>query len=81
MLLALRCWSSIVLMSGMVERSRFGMSLLAIKQNEPAAEAAGIDTLRWKMQAIMLSGAIAAPPGPSMPWSCWWSRRKPCSAC
>src|SRR5690348_8842888 len=39
-----------------VERSRFGMSLLAIKQNEPAAEAAGIDTLRWKMRAIMLSG-------------------------
>jgi ABC-type branched-subunit amino acid transport system ATPase component/ABC-type branched-subunit amino acid transport system permease subunit len=46
-----------------VERSRFGMSLLAIKQNEPAAEAAGIDTLRWKMRAIMLSGAIAAAAG------------------
>ena len=30
------------------------MSLLAIKQNEPAAEAAGIDTLAWKMRAIML---------------------------
>ena len=46
-----------------VERSRFGMSLLAIKQNEPAAEAAGIDTLRWKMRAIMLSGALAAAVG------------------
>ncbi|HET7342061.1 MAG TPA: branched-chain amino acid ABC transporter permease, partial [Methylomirabilota bacterium] len=46
-----------------VERSRFGMSLLAIKQNEPAAEAAGIDTLRWKMRAIMLSGALAAAAG------------------
>ena len=46
-----------------VERSRFGMSLLAIKQNEPAAEAAGIDTLRWKIRAIMLSGAIAAAAG------------------
>jgi ABC-type branched-subunit amino acid transport system ATPase component/ABC-type branched-subunit amino acid transport system permease subunit len=46
-----------------VERSRFGMSLLAIKQNEPAAEAAGIDTLRWKMWAIMLSGALAAAVG------------------
>src|SRR5437868_9617516 len=32
-----------------VENSRFGMSLLAIKQNEPAAEAAGINTWRWKM--------------------------------
>jgi Branched-chain amino acid transport system / permease component len=37
-----------------VENSRFGMALLAIKQNEPAAEAAGIDTWRWKMRAIML---------------------------
>jgi branched-chain amino acid transport system permease protein len=46
-----------------VERSRFGMSLLAIKQNEPAAEAAGIETLRWKMRAIMLSAAMAAGAG------------------
>jgi branched-chain amino acid transport system permease protein len=52
-----------LLVSMGVERSRFGMSLLAIKQNEPAAEAAGIDTLRWKMRAIMVSGALAAAVG------------------
>src|SRR6516225_11405852 len=52
-----------LVVSLLVERSRFGMSLLAIKQNEPAAEAAGIDTLAWKMRAIMLSGAIAAAAG------------------
>jgi len=46
-----------------VETSRFGMSLLAIKQNEPAAEAAGIDTWRWKMRAIVLSGAFSAMAG------------------
>ena len=46
-----------------VERTRFGRSLLAIKQNEPAAEAAGIDTLYWKMRAIVLSGALAAAAG------------------
>jgi branched-chain amino acid transport system permease protein len=46
-----------------VERSRFGMSLLAIKQNEPAAEAAGINALRWKMLAIMVSAAMAAAAG------------------
>jgi ABC-type branched-subunit amino acid transport system ATPase component/ABC-type branched-subunit amino acid transport system permease subunit len=46
-----------------VETSRFGMALLAIKQNEPAAEAAGIDTWRWKMRAIMLSGALAGMAG------------------
>jgi branched-chain amino acid transport system permease protein len=52
-----------LLVSLAVERSRFGMALVAIKQNEPAAEAAGIDTLSWKMRAIMLSGAIAAAAG------------------
>ena len=52
-----------LLISLRVENSRFGMSLIAIKQNEPAAEAAGIDTWRWKMLALMLSGALAAVAG------------------
>ena len=46
-----------------IERSRFGLSLTAIKQNEWAAEASGIDALRWKLKAIMVSGAIAAAAG------------------
>ena len=46
-----------------VERSRFGMALIAIKQNEAAAEAAGIDTFAWKLRAIALSGAIAGAIG------------------
>jgi branched-chain amino acid transport system permease protein len=52
-----------LLVSLAVERSRFGMALTAIKQNESAAEAAGIDTMRWKMRAIVLSGALAAVAG------------------
>ena len=52
-----------MLVSLKVERSRFGMALLAIKQNEPAAEAAGIDALAWKMRAMMLSAAMAAAAG------------------
>ncbi len=43
-----------------VERSRFGLAMLAIKQNEVAAEAAGIDTLRVKMLAFVASGALCA---------------------
>jgi len=39
------------------------MALLAIKQNEAAAEAAGIDALRWKLRAIALSGAVAGAIG------------------
>ncbi len=62
-LLALALMVVVTLISLRVERSRFGMSLLAIKQNEAAAEAAGIDTLKWKMRALMLSGAIAAAAG------------------
>lgn len=46
-----------------VERSRFALNLLAIKQNEMAAEACGVDTLRWKVRAIVLSGALAAAAG------------------
>jgi len=46
-----------------IEQSRFGLSLLAIKQDEVAAEAAGIPTLAWKLKAIALSGAIASAIG------------------
>lgn len=52
-----------MLVSLKVERSRFGMSLLAIKQNEIAAEVAGIDSFRWKLKAIALSGALAGAAG------------------
>jgi branched-subunit amino acid ABC-type transport system permease component len=58
-LLALALLAMIVVMTRMIEQSRFGMALLAIKQNEAAAEAAGINTLKWKLLAITLSGAIA----------------------
>ena len=46
-----------------IARSRFGLSLLAIKQNELAAEAAGINPFQWKLLALVLSGAIAAVAG------------------
>ncbi|HXZ00648.1 MAG TPA: branched-chain amino acid ABC transporter ATP-binding protein/permease [Stellaceae bacterium] len=61
--LALALMAAAMLISLAIERSRFGLSLLAIKQNEPAAEAAGIDTLAWKMRALILSGALAAAAG------------------
>jgi ABC-type branched-subunit amino acid transport system ATPase component/ABC-type branched-subunit amino acid transport system permease subunit len=62
-LLALGLLVTTLVISLQVENSRFGMALTAIKQNEPAAEAAGINTWRWKMLALMLSGAIAATAG------------------
>jgi branched-chain amino acid transport system permease protein len=47
----------------LVENSRFGLALLAIRQNELAAEAAGINARQWKMRALMTSGVIAAAAG------------------
>jgi branched-chain amino acid transport system permease protein len=62
-MLALALLVAAMLAALRVERSRFGLSLLAIKQNEPAAEAAGIDSLKWKLRAIVLSGAMASAAG------------------
>ena len=47
----------------LVENSRFGLALLTIRQNELAAEAAGINTRLWKMRALVVSGMIAAAAG------------------
>ncbi|WP_197521054.1 ABC transporter permease subunit [Bradyrhizobium icense] len=62
-LLALAMMLGTILLTRAIEKSRFGMALLAIKQNEAAAEAAGINTLAWKLRAITLSGAIAGAIG------------------
>jgi ABC-type branched-subunit amino acid transport system ATPase component/ABC-type branched-subunit amino acid transport system permease subunit len=52
-----------LLVSIAAENSRFGLALLAIRQNELAAEAAGIDARAWKMRALIASGAMAAAAG------------------
>ncbi|KMO35368.1 branched-chain amino acid ABC transporter [Methylobacterium variabile] len=62
-LVALAMLVAVVVITRAIEGTRFGMALLAIKQNEAAAEAAGIDTLSWKLRAIALSGAIAGAVG------------------
>jgi ABC-type branched-subunit amino acid transport system ATPase component/ABC-type branched-subunit amino acid transport system permease subunit len=63
MLIALGLTVTCMIISLHVERSRFGRSLLAIKQNQPAAEAAGINAIRWKMLAMMVSAGMAAAAG------------------
>ncbi len=52
-----------VIVSLIIENSRFGLALLAIRQNELAAEAAGIDARGWKMRSLIVSGIIAAAAG------------------
>ena len=46
-----------------IENSRFGLALLAIRQNELAAEAAGINARLWKMRSLVVSGMMAAVAG------------------
>lgn len=54
-ILALACAATL-----WMERSRFGAQLVAIRENEDAAQALGIDALRVKMKAICLSATITA---------------------
>jgi len=59
-LLALAALGGTLLLSHWIEGSRLGYALRALKANEQAAEAAGVDTFRAKMLAYMLSAAPAA---------------------
>jgi branched-chain amino acid transport system permease protein len=52
-----------VVVSLVIESSRFGLALLAIRQNELAAEAAGINARLWKMRSLVVSGMMAAVAG------------------
>jgi branched-chain amino acid transport system permease protein len=61
--LALALMLAAMMLTARIERARFGMSLVAIREDEAAAEAAGIRSLAWKLRAITLSGAMAGAAG------------------
>jgi branched-chain amino acid transport system permease protein len=46
-----------------IERSRFGAWLIAVRENEDAAQALGVDTAAVKSVAMVTSGAITAAAG------------------
>ncbi len=46
-----------------VSRARFGVGLVAIRENEDAAQVMGIDTTRWKVAALSLSAALSGVAG------------------
>jgi ABC-type branched-subunit amino acid transport system ATPase component/ABC-type branched-subunit amino acid transport system permease subunit len=62
-LLALALLGATLVLSRLIEGSRLGYSLRAIKENEQAAEAMGVDAFRSKMLAYALSAAPAALAG------------------
>ncbi len=61
--IALALVTIVLILTRALERSRFGAYLVAIRENENAAKALGIDTLKVKLQAITLSAAITAAAG------------------
>ena len=59
-LLALGLLAATLALSHAIETSRLGYALRAVKENEQAAEAMGVNSFRSKMLAYMLSAAPAA---------------------
>ncbi|MFC7556160.1 branched-chain amino acid ABC transporter permease [Pseudoroseomonas wenyumeiae] len=61
--LVLACILLVLLLTAWIERSRFGAHLVAVRENEDAARALGVDVLATKLRAITLSAAITAAAG------------------
>ncbi|WP_159350700.1 branched-chain amino acid ABC transporter permease [Roseomonas harenae] len=51
-----------------IEKSRLGLGLAALRDDEAAAEAAGVPTLRLKLVATTISGAMMAVAGAPLPY-------------
>ena len=47
----------------LIERSRFGVWLVAVRENEDAARAFGVDATQVKLAAMVISGAVTAAAG------------------
>jgi len=52
-----------LVVSRWIESSRFGAQLIAVRENEEAATAVGVNALRIKLGAIMISAAMTAAAG------------------
>jgi branched-chain amino acid transport system permease protein len=66
-LMLLLSWASLAI-ARTIERSRLGLGLAAIRDDEQAAEASGVPTLRLKLIATTLSGALMGMSGAPLPY-------------
>lgn len=55
--------AGVLALTAWLARGRFGARLVAVRENEDAARALGVDVLRTKLAAIALSGGITAAAG------------------
>ncbi|KAA0576328.1 branched-chain amino acid ABC transporter permease [Azospirillum sp. Sh1] len=61
--LVLALVAGVLLLTRWIQRSRFGAQLVAVRENEDAAKALGVNSLKVKLRAIALSGAVTALSG------------------
>lgn len=61
--LLVACVAAALLLTAWIARGRFGARLVAVRENEDAAAAIGIDAFRVKVTAMVLSGAVAGAAG------------------
>ena len=66
-LMLLLSWVAVAI-ARTIERSRLGLGFNAIRDDEEAAEAAGVPTLRLKLIATTLSGALMGMSGAPLPY-------------
>lgn len=55
--------AAVMALTGLIKYSRFGAYLIAVRENEDAARALGIDTYRIKVKAMAISGAFGGLAG------------------
>src|SRR5579863_966789 len=58
--IALGCAAGAIAIAWLIRRSRFGLQLRAIRDDEDRARGLGVRTMRVKLSAFVISGAIAA---------------------
>jgi branched-chain amino acid transport system permease protein len=58
--IALAFAAGVFLISYLIEQSRFGYHLIALREDEDAAESLGVNTSRTKMKAAVLSAALTS---------------------
>ena len=66
-LMVLLAWASVAI-ARTIERSRLGLGFNAIRDDEQAAEASGVPTLRLKLISTTLSGALMGMSGAPLPY-------------
>jgi branched-chain amino acid transport system permease protein len=61
--IALGLVGAVMILTRQLERRRLGAYMIAVRENEPAAQALGVDTLAAKLAAITVSAAITGVAG------------------